>query len=129
MTPSTEAHRFLPLWMWGIIAIEIVVPTYFAIASLIDPTIWGAADLGVFGELYVIRNLTMSFGVALAAFVLRSYVAILATIAARYLTDLVDIIAGFARGPDAETTLLLVIFTVILLVLPAFGLRWLARRV
>lgn len=126
---ARHTPRFLPLWMWGIIAIEVIIPSYFALASLMDPTIWGEARLGVYGELYVIRNLAMSFGVALAAFVLRSYVAILATIAARYLTDLVDIIAGFARGPDAETTMLLILFTAVLLVLPAFGLSWLAKKV
>ncbi|MEM6728635.1 MAG: hypothetical protein AAF618_09060, partial [Pseudomonadota bacterium] len=97
-------------------------------ASLIDPTIWGAEELGIFGELYIIRNLAMAAGVALAALWLRSQAAILATIAARYLTDFVDITAAFARGPDAETTALLAAFTVILLIIPAPGLVWLVRQ-
>lgn len=125
---NTSAGRFLPAWMWGIVAIEIVVPSYFAVASYVDPTIWGEARLGVFGELYVIRNLTMSMGVALAAFWLRSYAALLATIAARFATDVVDILAGFARGPDGETVTLLLIFAVVLIAIPAFGLRWLWTR-
>ena len=117
----------LPLWMWAVVAIEIMVPTYFAIASAVDPTIWGEARLGIYGELYVIRNLAMSFGVALSVFWLRSRVALLATVAARYVTDLVDMGAGFARGPDSETMVLLLVFGVVLLVIPAFGLRWLIR--
>ena len=130
MTYAARDHPFrLPIWMWAIVAIEVIVPSYFAVASLLDPTIWGEARLGTYGELYVIRNLAMALGVAVAALVRRSYAALLATIAARYVTDLVDIIAGFVRGPDAETIVLLVIFAFVLLVVPAFGLRWLARRV
>ncbi|MEM7664085.1 MAG: hypothetical protein AAF292_17725 [Pseudomonadota bacterium] len=125
---NVTAMRFMPAWMWSIVAIEIIVPSYFAIASYVDPTIWGEAALGIYGELYVIRNLAMSMGVALAAFWLRSYAALFATIAARFATDVVDILAGFARGPDSETVTLLVIFTVILIVIPAFGLRWLLVR-
>ena len=45
------------------------------------------------------------------------------------LKDETAILAGFARGPDSETFTLLVIFTVILIVIPAFGLRWLFLRV
>lgn len=125
---NLTSKRFLPAWMWGIVAIEIVVPSYFAIASYVDPTIWGEAKLGIYGELYVIRNLAMSMGVALAAFWLRSYPALFATIAARFVTDVVDILAGFARGPDTQTLTLLAVFTVILIVIPAFGLRWLLVR-
>ena len=130
VTQAINPHPFnLPIWMWAIVAIEVIVPSYFAVASFLDPTIWGDAQLGIYGELYVIRNLAMSLGVALAALVLRSYAALLATIGARYVTDLVDIIAGFSRGPDAERTMLLAIFSLVLLVLPAFGLVWLTRRV
>jgi len=126
--PETSDSRFLPLWMWGAVAIEIIVPSFFAIATLFDPSIWGEVQLGAFGELYVIRNLTMALGVALAAFWLKSHVALIATIAARFATDLSDIVSGFLKGPDAETTTMLVIFTVVLLVIPALALRWLIAR-
>ena len=96
---------------------------------MIDPSLWGEARLGIYGELYVIRNLTMSAGVALAALWLRSRAALFATLAARFMTDVIDIVAGFLRGPDAQTMLLLVIFTLILIVIPAFGLRWLFGRI
>lgn len=120
---NAKPDRFLPVWMWAIVAIEIIVPSYFAVASFVDPTIWGEERLGVYGELYVIRNLAMSLGVALAAVWLRSYAALLATIAARFVTDVVDITAGFARGPDAETVMLLIVFSVVLILIPAFGLK------
>lgn len=126
--PETSDSRFLPPWMWGAVAIEIIVPSFFAIATLFDPGIWGEAQLGAFGELYVIRNLTMVLGVALAAFWLKSHIALIATISARFATDLTDIISGFAKGPDAETATMLVIFTVVLLVIPALALRWLIAR-
>lgn len=123
-----KTSRFLPLWMWAIVAIEIAVPSFFAVASFNDPTIWGETQLGPFGELYVIRNLAMAFGVFLAAFWLRSYPALLATIAARFLTDFVDIVAGFASGPDMDTLRILAMFAFVLLVIPAFGLRWLIQN-
>lgn len=126
--PETSDSRFLPLWMWGAVAIEIIVPSFFAIATLFDPSIWGEAQLGAFGELYVIRNLTMAFGVGLAAFWLKSHVALIATIGARFATDLADIVSGFAKGPDPETATMLLIFTVLLLVIPALALRWLIAR-
>ncbi len=119
---------FLPPWVWAIVAIEVLVPSFFALASLNNPSLWGEAQLGVYGELYVIRNLAMAFGVAIAALWLRSHAAVLATIAARFVTDAVDIGAGFARGPDGQTFALLVIFSLILLVIPALGLRWLVRQ-
>lgn len=126
--PETSPKRFLPLWMWGAVAIEIIVPSFFAIATLFDPGIWGEVQLGAFGELYIIRNLTMAFGVAVAAFWLRSHVALIATIAARFATDLVDIASGFMRGPDAQTMTVLLVFTVVLLVIPGIALRWLIAR-
>lgn len=116
-----------PAWMWLVIAIEVVVPTFFGVATIGDPSIWGAETLDVFGRLYVTRNLTMAFGVAFAALVLRSRVALIGTIGARYLTDLVDIVAGFAQGPESEVAIQLGVFTVVLLVIPAFGLQWLWR--
>ncbi|MEM6618173.1 MAG: hypothetical protein AAF631_02600, partial [Pseudomonadota bacterium] len=70
----------------------------------------------------------MSMGVALAAFWLRSCAALFATIAARFMPNIMDILGGFARVPDAQTLTLLVIFAVILILIPAFGLRWLLMR-
>ncbi|MEN0067363.1 MAG: hypothetical protein AAGA48_34855 [Myxococcota bacterium] len=118
-----------PKWLWLVIGIEVVVPTFFGFATLIDPSIWGAETLDVFGRLYVTRNLTMAFGVAFAGLVLRSRTALLGTIGARYLTDFVDIVVGFAQGPEREVAIQLGVFTVVLLVIPAFGLRWLWKEI
>lgn len=126
--PDTSDSRFLPLWMWGAVGIEILVPSFFAIATVFDPSIWGEAQLGAFGELYIIRNLTMALGVALAAFWLKSHLALIATIGARFATDLTDIASGFLKGPDAETATMLAIFTFVLVVIPALALRWLIAR-
>lgn len=123
-----KTYKYLPIWMWGIVGIEILVPTYFAIASILDPTIWGELELGTYGELYVVRNFAMASGVAIAAVLLRSYTAVFATIGARFLADVADISAGFLRGPDAETTVLLMIFSVVLIVFPLIGLRWLFKQ-
>lgn len=124
---DTNENRFLPLWVWGVVAIEVVVPTFFGIGTLFDPSIWGAETLGAFGQLYVTRNLTMAFGVGLAA-LLRSRMALLVAITARYVTDFVDIVDGFASGPEGDTAVVLLVFTVVLLVLPGLGLNWLRQR-
>ncbi|MEO0605334.1 MAG: hypothetical protein AAF211_28145 [Myxococcota bacterium] len=116
-----------PKWMWVVVGIEVVVPTFFGVATIADPSIWGQEALDVFGRLYVTRNLTMAFGVAFAALVLQSRTALLGTIAARYVTDFVDIAVGFAQGPESAVAIQLGVFTVVLLVIPAFGLRWLWR--
>ncbi|MEM0930501.1 MAG: hypothetical protein AAGI89_14530 [Pseudomonadota bacterium] len=122
-----EQKRSLPWWLWCVVVIEVAVPTYFGAASIIDPGIWGAASLGTLGQLYVTRNFAMAFGVAIAA-LKRSHVALLCTIAVRYVTDLTDITASFVRGVDPETMPVLLVFALLLLVLPLFALGWLARR-
>ena len=127
MTQNSD-RPFLPLWMWGIVAIEVGVPTFFGIASTLDPSIWGAETLGALGQLYVTRNLAMALGVLVAAVLLRSYAALMIAIAARYVTDLTDIIAGIVRGAQGEELFVLSVFAIILLVLPAFGLRWLWKN-
>lgn len=68
----------------------------------------------------------MAAGVGLAA-LLRNRGALLCTLGARYLTDFIDISASFARGPDPEVVPMLVVFTILLLVLPVYGLLWLWR--
>jgi len=123
MTDSQEPP-FLPLWVWGVVAIEVLVPTFFGIATLLDPSIWGAETLDSFGKLYITRNLTMAFGVALAA-MLRSRTALLVAITARYVTDFIDIVDGFVSAPQGEMIIILLVFTVVLLILPGLGLNWL----
>ncbi|MEL6233916.1 MAG: hypothetical protein AAFR46_05870 [Pseudomonadota bacterium] len=125
---AVQSTQSLPRWMWGIVAIEIAVPTFFGIASIADPGIWGAESLGALGQLYVVRNFAMAFGVALAAFVLRSHIALLVAIAARYVTDFVDISASIARGVEGEALVVTAVFVLLLLVLPLFGLRWLIEH-
>lgn len=119
---------FLPLWMWGVVAIETTIPLFFGIASVFDPSIWGAESLGALGQLYVVRNITMALGVLAAALLLRSYVALLITVAIRYATDFVDITAAILRGAHGAELVGLAIFTIVLLVIPAFGLRWLWHK-
>ncbi|MEM8925165.1 MAG: hypothetical protein AAGD35_16800 [Actinomycetota bacterium] len=126
MTESQDVS-YLPRWLWAVVAIEIVVPTFFGIASIVDPSIWDAETLGTLGQLYVTRNLAMAFGVLLAA-LLRSRAALLVAIAARYATDFVDIVAGFVRGPESDVVPILVVSAVLLLVVPLFGLNWLRRH-
>lgn len=126
---STEKPAgFLPWWLWIIVFIEIAVPVFYGIMTIIDPSIWGADSLGAIGQLYVTRNFAMAFGVALAV-LLRSHLALLCAIAARYVTDFTDITAIFVRGVEPQAAPVLAVFIVLLLVLPFFGLRWLwARR-
>ena len=122
-----NTSRFLPWWLWIIVAIEVSVPTYFGIASIIDPSIWGADSLEAFGQLYVTRNFAMVFGIVLAV-LLRSHTALLVAIAARYVTDFIDITAAFLRGVDADTQSILLVFAALLLIIPLFGIVWLIRR-
>lgn len=126
MTNSIE-RRFLPWWVWAIIAIEVVVPTYFGIATIFDPSIWGEESFGAIGQLYVTRNFTMVLAIIIAA-LMRNHTALLVTIFARYVTDLVDIVSGFIRGPDAATMQVLAVFGFLLLVPPLFALIWLFQR-
>lgn len=124
---DTMQRRFLPWWMWAIIAIEIVVPTYFGIATIFDPSIWGEDSFGAIGQLYVTRNFTMVLAIIIAA-LMRSHSALFVAILARYVTDLVDIVSGFMRGPDAATMQVLAAFGFLLLVPPLLALIWLFRR-
>lgn len=126
-TEPADGDRFLPWWLWGIVVVEVAVPTFYGIATLLNPSIWGADSLGVIGQLYVTRNFTMAFGVVLAV-LLRSRLALLCVIAARYSTDFIDITAIVARGIDPQAAPVLAVFVILLLVAPFFGLRWLWKR-
>ncbi|MEM1086978.1 MAG: hypothetical protein AAGH90_04560 [Pseudomonadota bacterium] len=120
-------RTFIPWWIWIVIAIEVSVPTYFGIATIFDPSIWGEDHFGAIGQLYVTRNFTMVLALVVAL-ILRSRVALFVALLARYLTDFVDITAGFIRGPDPETFQVLAVFGGVLLVLPLVALIWLFRH-
>jgi hypothetical protein len=122
-----RAQPFLPRWLWAIVAIEVIVPTFFGLASIVDPSIWDVDRLGTLGQLYVTRNFTMALGVVLAV-LLRSRAALVVAISARFVTDFVDIVANVVRGVEGEVVPVLVVSLVLLLVLPPFGLNWLRRQ-
>lgn len=119
--------RFLPWWLWVIVAIEIVVPTFFGIATIFNPSIWGAETFDVIGQLYVTRNFTMVLGVIIAVLI-RNRAVLFVTIGIRYITDVVDIASSFIRGVEAEALPGLLIFTVLLIIVPIAGLRWLFQH-
>lgn len=125
----SQSHQtnFLPWWIWLVVTIEVLVPTYFGIATIFDPSIWGEDSFGTVGQLYVTRNFTMVFAIIIAV-MLRNRMALFVTILARYTTDFVDISAGLLRGPEAETAVVLLGFGAVLLILPLIALLWLFRR-
>lgn len=124
---SASETKFLPWWIWAVVAIEVLIPTYFGIATIFDPSIWGEESFGAIGQLYVTRNFTMVLAI-LVSIALRSRVALFVAVLARYLTDFVDIAAGILRGPDSETLIVLLGFGALLLGPPLLALLWLFRR-
>lgn len=129
-TNDSRNKKFLPWWMWVIVIIEAGIPIFFAISTINNPGALfpGAIELDYAMTLYVTRNITMGIGVIIAAFILRSYTALFATIAVRFLTDGVDQVSTITSGASEAVMQSLPYLFVVLIVIPLIGLIWLWKH-
>ena len=123
MNTKAKAGQFLPFWFWIIIVLQVVIVSFFALSTLFNPP----PDFSYTTMAYVTRNLTAVLGIILAL-LLRSRAALLAALAVRCVTDIVDAITVFTM--DATELNGVVPFVVALLIIPALiGMAYLWRQI
>lgn len=87
--------QFLPKWFWIIIALQVVIVSFFALSTLLNPP----PDFNYTTMAYITRNLTAVLAVILAVW-LRSREALFVALAARCVTDIVDATTVFTMNAE-----------------------------
>lgn len=111
-TTTKSSGQFLPKWFWIIIGLQVVIVSFFALSTLFNPP----PDFTYTTMAYVTRNLAAVFAVILAVW-LRSHTALLVTLSARCVTDMVDATTVFTM--NATYLYSVVPMVVVLLIIPA----------
>ena len=124
-TVSTKPSwgQFLPKWFWIIIALQIVIVSFFALSTLFNPP----PDFNYTTMAYITRNLTAVLAVILAVW-LRSHEALFAALAARCVTDIIDATTVYTM--NAEYLKAAVPMVAALLIAPAMvGMIYLWKQI
>lgn len=82
---SETSDKFIPTWFWGIIVLQVLIVSFFALSTLFNPP----PDFNYTTKAYITRNLMAVLAIILAVW-LRSREALFVALAARFVTDIVD---------------------------------------
>lgn len=113
-----QANRFLPVWVWIIVLVQIALVLFFSIGTAINPAgfIPDVSELNYITQLYITRNVTVALGM-IVALLLKSRGALLVMLIVRVLTDISDVITVYAL--NVEVIKSSVPMVVVLLIIPA----------
>ena len=111
--------KFLPVWVWVIVLIQVFLVLFFSVGTAMSPGdfIPNVSELNYVTQLYITRNITVALGIVVAL-VLRSHRALLTLLVVRLLTDVSDVMTVYAL--DVEVIKESVPMVVVLLIVPAF---------
>lgn len=115
---SNQTTKFLPIWVWLIVLLQIFLVLFFSAGTAINPGdfIPDVTELNYVTQLYITRNVTVALGI-IVALLLKSHKALLLILTVRLLTDIFDVITVYAL--NVEVIKESVPMVVILLVIPA----------
>lgn len=82
---SETSDKFIPTWFWGIIVLQVLIVSFFALSTLFNPP----PDFNYTTKAYITRNLMAVLAIILAVW-LRSREVLFVALAARFVTDIVD---------------------------------------
>lgn len=126
---NDQPNKFLPLWVWIIVLIQIFLVLFFSAGTAMNPGkfIPDVSELNYVTQLYITRNLTVAVGLIVALF-LKSHRALLTLLVVRLLTDISDVVSVYVLGVDVIKSS--VPMVVLLLILPALlGIGYLWNRI
>ena len=123
---NDQTNKFLPIWVWVIVLIQIFLVLFFSAGTAMNPAdfIPDVSELNYVTQLYITRNVTVALGI-IVALLLRSHKALLLILTVRLVTDISDVITVYAL--NVEVIKSSVPMVVALLILPAFvaiGYLW-----
>ena len=112
------ADRFLPIWVWLVVVVQIVLVSVFSAGTAVNPAgfIPDVSELNYVTQLYITRNVTVVLGL-IGALLLRSHKGLLIVLLVRLLTDIADVMTVYAL--DVEVIKSSVPMVVLLLIGPA----------
>ena len=115
---NNQTEKFLPIWVWIIVLIQIVLVLFFSAGTAMNPGDFlpDASELDYVTQLYITRNVTVVLGIVVALF-LRSHKALFAMLIVRMLTDISDVITVYAL--NVEVIKSSVPMVVVILIIPA----------
>lgn len=124
MSDSLKKQRFLPLWIYLLIAVQLFLITGVTIVGMQDITIMHPDQTGTsyLASLYITRNLVAVGGLVLAAFFFRSYVAFLVVYLSRIATEISDFSNSIWYGRDPELMASLPYMVIFMVFLPIIAL-------
>ena len=116
---NDKVDRFLPIWVWVIVLVQILLVLFFSVGTAMSPGdfIPNVSELNYVTQLYITRNITVALGL-IVALLLRSHRALLTLLIVRLLTDISDVMTVYAL--DIEVIKESVPMVVVLLIVPAF---------
>lgn len=126
---SDKVDRFLPIWIWVIVLVQIFLVLVFSVGTAMSPGdfIPNVSELNYVTQLYITRNITVALGI-IVALVIRSHQALLTLLIVRLLTDISDVMTVYAL--DVEVIKESVPMVVVLLIVPAFvAVVYLLKRI
>ena len=123
---NDQSEKFLPIWLWVIVVLQIFLVLFFSAGTAMNPGdfIPDVTELNYVTQLYITRNVTVALGIIIAL-LLKSHKALLLILAVRLLTDISDVITVYAL--NVEVIKSSVPMVVILLIVPAMlavGYLW-----
>ena len=128
MKTIQKKARFIPIWISGLILIELILIVGVTIGAIQDITIMHPDQSGqsYLSSLYIVRNLIACAGLALTAYVFRSYIALFVAFASRIATEIADFTNSYLyeRSPDILSTIPYLAFLMVIVPSLAIFILW-----
>lgn len=123
---NDQTSKFLPIWVWVIVLIQIFLVLFFSVGTAMNPGdfIPEVFELNYVTQLYITRNITVALGI-IVALLLRSHKALLVLLAVRLMTDISDVITVYALNVEViKSSVPMVVALLIIPALLAIGYIW-----
>ena len=121
-----QPDKFLPIWVWVIVLLQIFLVLFFSAGTAMSPGdfIPDVTELNYVTQLYITRNVTVALGIIIAI-LLKSHKALLLILAVRLLTDISDVITVYALNVEViKSSVPMVVILLIVPALLAVGYLW-----
>jgi len=121
-----QMNKFLPIWVWAIVLIQIILVLFFSISTAMSPAdfIPDVSELNYVTQLYITRNVTVALGL-IVALLFKSHKALLVILMVRFLTDISDAITVYALNVEViKASVPMVVILLIIPALVAIGYLW-----
>ena len=124
MTQPKQKKRFIPIWIYGLIVLELIAITGVTIVGIQDITVMHPDQAGpsYLASLYITRNLIAVAGLALTTFVFRSYIALFVMLLSRVATEISDFTNSYIFGRSPEYMAMLPYLIALMVVVPIVAL-------